>query len=606
MKSGRGHWWWISACVACATAHVHAQDADAPPRRESVREFLDSEADKAVAPDPGQTYRKNGQRREIDIVPGLYATLDEVAPSRLGTGVMTPAVAGESGRTIGLSLRRSPWLADLWYHRSSVGRDAGASVGYEITQQWQLRIDGRERRNDDEQLKRRDFHYGLRYQPRPGATIDLGLHRAQNRPGDVAEHADARFARASARWEPAGLPGLGLHAAAEHPLQTEAGADQNLERGRIAFGADYRIGANGWWPPALVYWREAPRLGLLSDGNALELRAAYRREVGIELPYGEAGNVVYSHVGHRSLADDRDLLWVVGARHRFDLARGMKLHANVEQATPIAGSGAERSFSVGGRLEGSRFPRDSFSLESSLVESQTRDSVYGAYGYTARLSDSVLAALRTSTSRGQTHADAGQGTTEYKAALAFGWREPERRRLHVLGRHTVLGRLSTEAGITDRHAQVLLAYVGMRLSESDAWSARWSRRWDHDALYAAAGGRTTNFALVRGVHDLAGRWSLSAHVARREDSVFGPTNGYGIELGYRLSSKAVLALGYNPSGFNDNEISIDERTRKGWNLRLRFSIDSVLSRWLDTPLPAGTAQTWPDALPLARADLPLR
>ncbi len=294
------------------------------------------------------------------------------------------------------------------------------------------------------------------------------------------------------------------------------------------------------------------------------------------------------------------MLWVLGARHRFQLTPAWALDAHAEQATPLAGDGAVRSFSTGGKLHTSRFPRDSFAIDYALVNATTRDSYYGKISHTARWSDSVLSAVRINGSRAQSHAQPTSATNEYKAALALGWRMPEERSLSVLGRYTALGRESNEIGVTDRRAHIVLGYLGYSFDDVDSMSLRWSRRWDYDDLYSAQGGRMTNFGLARWVHGLPGRWSLSTHVAQRNDSLFGVENSYGVELGYKLSSKAVLAFGFNPRGFNDNEIAVDERPRKGWTLRLRFSIDSALSRWLDAPMPveAPTADMPSDAAPL--------
>ena len=46
-----------------------------------------------------------------------------------------------------------------------------------------------------------------------------------------------------------------------------------------------------------------------------------------------------------------------------------------------------------------------------------------------------------------------------------------------------------------------------------------------------------------------------------------------------------LAVGYNPRDMSDNELAIDDRLGKGFTLRLRFSIESALARWLDPPWP---------------------
>ena len=49
----------------------------------------------------------------------------------------------------------------------------------------------------------------------------------------------------------------------------------------------------------------------------------------------------------------------------------------------------------------------------------------------------------------------------------------------------------------------------------------------------------------------------------------------------------MLAVGYNPRGFRDHEIEVDERLKQGPTLRLRFSIEAALARWLDPPMPKG-------------------
>jgi hypothetical protein len=87
--------------------------------------------------------------------------------------------------------------------------------------------------------------------------------------------------------------------------------------------------------------------------------------------------------------------------------------------------------------------------------------------------------------------------------------------------------------------------------------------------------------LARASVDGADRLSLSGHVAWRRDSIDGLMPGYGAELGWRLSRLVVLAFGYNPRGFADNELTLDELPHQGWTLRLRFTIEGALDRWLD-------------------------
>jgi hypothetical protein len=117
-------------------------------------------------------------------------------------------------------------------------------------------------------------------------------------------------------------------------------------------------------------------------------------------------------------------------------------------------------------------------------------------------------------------------------------------------------------------------------------SLRISRRWDYDDGIQGGALRTTDLVVARATHDLRGRWTVSAHAASRRDSFAPRQNGLGAELGFKLSKRVALALGYNLRGIDDSELAIDDRLAKGVTLRLQFSIEAALARWLDPPLAA--------------------
>jgi hypothetical protein len=67
------------------------------------------------------------------------------------------------------------------------------------------------------------------------------------------------------------------------------------------------------------------------------------------------------------------------------------------------------------------------------------------------------------------------------------------------------------------------------------------------------------------------------------DPILTPKTAFGVELGFRVSSKVVLALGLNLRGFADSELEAEDRFRKGSYLRLRFAIEGLIVQWLDAP-----------------------
>ena len=582
----------LALLLSLSTAADAQTAAPAPPvERETRRELLDSLADTAIAPDPSQIYRKRGARREIDLGRGVIASLDELPPSRVDSGVSLPGTASAPSRLLALTWRRPGLFGELGYAHTATARDSYGNLGWNLTDRLSLLADLRDQRSSllDIDARRRDSGLALRWQALPNWWLDAGVHHARiasvtGDPASTTPEGSESFWRLRSRWQPESVPGLQLLAEAERAVSQPTTA---LGAGRLEFGADYTLQSDNPVGPAFagtrLVWREAPRLGLLSDGRALDARAAYKRTLGIDVPDGSRDGAVYTQWRSRSVASDDDALLVLGWRHSWPLAPRWLLQSHVEQAMPIAGPNAVRSFTIGGRLWRGAFPDNTFVTEFELVNSDREDSFYSAIKYTFRLDDDLLAALRVNATRTQPHGSADTGTTTYKASAALGWREPEAKRLSVLGRWTVTGTETDEAASTDRRAHIALVGANYDVGPVDTATVRWTRRWERNELLPEFDPRVTTMALGRWSHELDPRWSLSAHLARRSDDVDGPATGFGAEVGYKISSKAVLAVGYNPRGFNDHELEVDERLHKGFTLRLRFSIDAALSRWFDAP-----------------------
>ena len=576
--------------LAATAAGAEPRVASEPTVRETPREFLDSLSDNAIAPDPTRLYRIDGARREIGLGGGVTASLDERPPTRFDSPVALPGQAAAPSRIIGLELRRPGLFGDVMHTRSSVARDNGAGLRWDLFDAASLIADLHDQRSALAQVdaRRRDSAIGLRWPAGAASWLEAGIHRASIAPASgivtpESPEGSATFLRTRARWQPDAAPGLTLGVAAERALSRPAGP---LAGGRLEFGADYTLQADNplgaYAAGTRLVWREAPKLGLLSEGAALQASAAFKRTIGIEVPDGSPGGVLYSQWRSRSVASDDDSIWVLGWRHAWRPAPRWLLQSHVEQATPLAGPNAVRSFSVGGRLWRGAFPNNTFVTDFEAVNSQRDDSVYAGIKYTVRLGDHLLSALRLNASHTQPHGTPDAGTTAYKASAALGWREPIDQRLSLLGRWTVAGTEASEVGALDRRAHIALLGGNYDLGAADSASARWSQRWERDEARPELHPRRTTLAMARWVHDFADtRWSASAHVARRNDDLDGNAGGIGAELGYQLSRKAVLAFGYNPRGFSDHELEVDERLGKGFTLRLRFSINAALGRWFD-------------------------
>ena len=258
------------------------------------------------------------------------------------------------------------------------------------------------------------------------------------------------------------------------------------------------------------------------------------------------------------------------------MAPDWSLQTQVEQVIPAGGSSPKRSLRLSEGLAYRKFPYRSYGLDLTLVDADSSDRAYLSLKQTERLADDWLGVLRFNIGRRQPHNMPSAGISDAKLAVTVGWREPEQR---TLVRNEVDSQFHDPAA-TDRLAHLLMAQVGDR---SGIWSGslRVGRRLDYDEVYGRSVPRRTDVAIGRVIVLDAARVSLSAHVAERSDALDGRSFGWGSEVGLRLSRLAVLAVGYNPRGFSDNELTLDERPRQGWTLRLRFSIEGAIGRWLD-------------------------
>ncbi|WP_130483412.1 hypothetical protein [Sphaerotilus mobilis] len=583
--------------------------------REKPREFLDTLSDTALVADRDAIYRRNGQRREVDLGPGLSAALDVVPPSFLDNPRGTPGQAGGDGRTIVLTSRQPSYGFDLGYERPPTGRTTRIGGHVRLGPGHEIYLWQRDRALEvadlpdtpETGLRRRDRELAWRWRAADAGTAgwlassELGLHDARLTP-----EPDSRLAPAAAgamafwrgRLEPVDGQGPSLVARAGWPVhQAETALPEHAARA-LELGADWRWTTPDGWLPAgsRTSWRVAPRLGLAGDEEALTLPAAYQQRLGLEVPDGSGRGAVWGQLRRHSLADPDDALAVLGWRRSWTPAPRWGLDTQLEQSVPVAGSTPVRATQLGLRLSTSRFPQGSFSTALNVVNASTTDSAFHETRLTRRLADDWLGALRVTAERSQPHGSTGLGTTEFKGAGSLGWREPHQRALHLLTRLTWAGREVDPAaedlasGKTDRRAGIWLGHASYLVDAHHSTMLRLSRRLERDErrIDPASGAtplRRTDIWLARWTWEQARtgdrRWSLSGHVAGRDDALEGRALGWGAEVGYRLSSRATLAIGVNPRGWSDNEITVEERPRRGVSLRLRFAIEGALARWLD-------------------------
>ncbi|HET7793008.1 MAG TPA: hypothetical protein VFL64_06450 [Rhizobacter sp.] len=557
---------------------------------DSWQEFLDLLVIQALGPNPERRYRVFGQRKTVDLGKRWTLALDERPTGRLDTAGNGIPAAGQPSRTY--EILHDGNINDLRFYNQldGAGRENGGSVVTTIAPGWLLNTHGFKLHDDMIGVDRTDGQVGLRVGSTElwveGFARYAQLEDKDRRENWVDPKPSAYFGGAQVQWE--ALPGLSLTAQHQRAIQPDMlPGDERLAGPRTDFGADWR--PDGFGGPRF-YWREAPQLSLLSSGG-LEERTTYKRVVGAEVPEGSPDGLVYAQVRHQSLVDEHDALLVVGWRHTEEFAPTWRVQTLIESGIPIAGDSAVKSNTVDVRLVNNAYPDHLFLAEVQAVRTPVLDSGYASLDYTKRITSNSLVTSRVAATATRPHdrpTDVPLNAGE--VSLGWGWQEPSERHFSNFWRYTGLGRDAlvegnVQPGVADRVANILQTEFDWRSSERWSWILHAGRRWDRDDSFDEGRMRTTNVITLRPTYKLTERWDFSFHGARRSDSAQGAQNGFGAQLSVKLNHKIVLALGYNPQGFDDGELAQDDRLKQGVTARLYIPVEATLTHWLKPPAP---------------------
>jgi hypothetical protein len=583
----------LAAALVTGLVRAAESDHDKQPVVQTLPEFLDGVSDNALSPDRKQIYRVDGKRRYVTLGRGWTAMLDEQAAVRLGSAGSGPTTAGPPGRALAVLKNSDTVRTRIYVQDDSTGRETGAAVSWGFQPDWALRTQIYRLRDNSTGIMRNEAEAALRYGPRDlwveGMLRHAGLEDDYSSQPWVDRQPNATFAGARAFWQP--LPKLSLSAQAQKAISPDMlPGDERLARSRVEMGAEYQPEVSGLLEGLRLYWREATQLGLLSS-QGVDERTTYRRVVGASVPDGSPEGIVYTEVRNHSLMSDDDSLWVIGWRHTLQPAPRWRVNTVLETAEPLGGKTAVRSNTVGLSVSQSAHPSHSLLVETEAVHSSLQNSAYGAIKYTDRFTENSLTAWRLSVTDTRPKQFTGAiGTTNLKASVGWGWREPEDKRFVTMWRYSLLARNAQGANVTipdiaDRRAHIVFGQAGYDLSRRTDVVLRASQRWDRDESFQGGELRRTQLWVARSSRDLNERWVVSGHAATVSDSAGPRRSGVGAELGYNLSRKVAVAVGYNLRGFDEHELELDDQLKKGLVVRLRFAIDPAISRWLDAPMP---------------------
>jgi hypothetical protein len=571
---------FIAAAIAVAPAArgdppKSSTTPSAPP--ETAGQFADSLTEAALTSDPDAIYRRDGQRRVVDLGAGWSAWLDRTQASQLRNLTSLVANAGERETRVGFDFKGQTGLTariatvDLGTARANEFKLAtppalvggfGGALGYD-----QLRAGGIG-------INRSDASALASYRFSPAWLLEAGVHRATLKDDVTGDDERANFARAKLSYTPQAWPNLTLSS----QVWRAVGSDDD---GRLSFNGDYALISGG-----RLYAGASPRISLASGGG-LQASQTFAHVVGAQTPLqrliGTPGwGEIYAEWRGKSVADADDQVLLTGWRNRFALPARYIGELRFEHTEPLAGTTPQRVNTVGAGVSRRNVPENTMGTWFEYTHSDTVHSVYGLIKYTQRVTDNAVATVRIQAEDRRPNEQVG-GVTNMKLSSGLGWREPEHKKLGVLYRYSFADKDARDAGQFDRAAHIVSAQFQYNLGNHASLAGRYAWRWAREQDPALAARRISQLVAGRLIWPVHRRWDVSVHGAAVRDAVLTPKTAFGAELGFRISSKVVLVGGVNVRGFADSELEAEDRFRKGGYVRLRFSVDALVAQWLDRP-----------------------
>jgi hypothetical protein len=312
--------------------------------------------------------------------------------------------------------------------------------------------------------------------------------------------------------------------------------------------------------------------GLTTDANTHALVA------GVSSDYAENAQV-YNEYRQSAASSGRISENSFGLRNTFGIAPGLKLSTNAELIKVLSGTASDAvALGVGLDYSGSDKWKSSGRVE------WRRDNSAQNWVSTAKLARKVD---ETWTLLGQNYLSmtvnrAGDGRKlEDRFLVGAAYRPIDTNQMNILMRYELRHEQDSLPGATQPKRQVHIASVHGDWHPQRVWhaNARVAMKQVKEQIVAGINTVDDQFAAwlagARVMYDLTDRWSAGGMVSTLAQTkpATALQFGYGLEVGYAVTSNLWLNTGYTWRGLNDKDLVASEYRNRGVFMGLRWKFD---------------------------------
>jgi hypothetical protein len=366
-------------------------------------------------------------------------------------------------------------------------------------------------------------------------------------------------------------------------MYTEYEQDLFEDKRLAAIGGEYRIDTK-----TRVYLRHE---FISSLGGPFELNTVQRQNTtiyGVESAYAKDATF-FNEYRARDGFSGREAEAAIGLRNVWPLADGLRASTTFERITPIEGvTDANKSTAVTGAIEYTANPDWKTTGRLELRTSSSVDSILNSFGFAWKLADDWTFLSKSVIYAAENKGPGAINQTQARILAGFAWRQTSHDIWNALGKYE----FRTEDGAPGTFDIGTTTPVGTRVQRrvnilSLDVNCQPSADWQLSGHYA---GKLV-FEDSNNRNDMASAHLLTGHVTRDltknldigiginaliDGSNGGVQFGMGPEIGFTVTNNLRAALGYNFSGFSDQDLTAEEYTSHGVYLALRLKFDEAL------------------------------
>lgn len=351
--------------------------------------------------------------------------------------------------------------------------------------------------------------------------------------------------------------------------------ERDVRSGRqmAATGFDYAFPAGG-----RAYGRHEFITSLDGPYDLSDTQRKHTTVLGLEHAFMKDGQFFNEYRADNELTT-RDAEAAMGLRNLWKIADGIRANTSFERITPLSGTVPDESTAITGALDYAVDPRWRANARLEYRTSTATDSLLNTLGY-ARLLDTDWTFLGktiflVTDSKG---ANSGE-TVQSRVQAGLAWRPAQLDRWNALGKYEA--KYETDSHATAqferRLTQIISADVNYQPDAHWIVSGHYAGKWVRETGATGKGDTVAHLVGERIDYTINHRWDIALNANTLFDGDLRQNRfAIGPEAGVVLGKNLTLGVGYNVTGFRDDDFAADGSTARGFFVRVRFKFDEDL------------------------------